>query len=243
MTYDRVHMLWVKGPLGRLARLSLASFLRHGFGVSLWTYDRASLQGCGAELADAAAVTPLSDNMAALSSLFRYKVLAEHGGLWSDLDVVAFKGPDALSQVPFVAAEKRRPFRHHEPTATGEALTQVTNCFMGTPAPRLGDLWHRAAAAIEALPPAARDWEAVGPHLLSRLMLEQQNHGVTILAPEAVDPVAWWNVPAYFLEARDPPPSPFMHMYASIWAKRGVNPDAGFPETSLAAKLCEMFGV
>ena len=33
-----VHMLWVSGPLSRLARLSLASFLAQGFRVTLWRY-------------------------------------------------------------------------------------------------------------------------------------------------------------------------------------------------------------
>ncbi len=32
-----VNMLWVSGDLSRLARLSLASFLRHGFRVTLWS--------------------------------------------------------------------------------------------------------------------------------------------------------------------------------------------------------------
>ena len=31
-----VHMLWVSGPLSRLARLSLASFLAQGYRVTLW---------------------------------------------------------------------------------------------------------------------------------------------------------------------------------------------------------------
>jgi hypothetical protein len=236
-------MLWVKGPLGRLARLSLASFLSQGFKVALWTYDKAALGDTGAELRDAAEIAPLSADMAALSSLIRYRLLATEGGLWSDMDVVAFAGPQALPAGAFVASEKRRPFRHAEPTATGEGLTQVTNCFMGNARPAAGDLWHRAAATIEALAPEDRDWESVGPHLLSRLMIARPDHGVAILPPEAVDPVAWWNVPAYFLEARDPPEAPFMHMYASIWSKRDVDPEAEFPRTSLAAKLCAMFGV
>ena len=87
-----------------------------------------------------------------------------------------------------------------------------------------------------------RNWENSGPHLLSRLMLEQPDHGIAILPTDAVDPVAWWNVPGYFLEARDPPPSPFMHMYATIWAKRGVDSEAAFPAGSLVGRLLHKFG-
>ncbi len=55
-------------------------------------------------------------------------------------------------------------------------------------------------------------------------MLEEPQHGVTILPVEACDPVAWWNVPGIFLEAREPPSSPFVHMYQSIWAAAASTP-------------------
>ena len=242
-----VHMLWVSSELPRLARLSLASFLAHGYRVILWSYEPGTLIAEGAEVRDAAAIVPMGDgeaaNLAYLSSLFRYRVMALHGGIWSDLDVVALAADPGIATGPLVASEKRRPFRHREASATGEGMTQVTNCFMANPAPTMGDLWHRATDAVTSLNPEDRSWENVGPHLLSKLMLQTPDHGVTILAPEAVDPVAWWNVPAYFLEERDPPPSPFMHMYASIWAKRGVDAEAPFPDASLAGRLWRKFGL
>jgi hypothetical protein len=181
-------------------------------------------------------------NMAYLTSLFRYRVLAERGGLWADMDVVALASDPKIDARPLVASEKRRPFRHAEPTATHEALTQVTNCFMANPSPKAGDLWHRATDRVAALNLEDRSWENVGPHMLSQLMLENA-HGVDILPTDSIDPVAWWNVPAYFLEERDPPPSPFMHMYATIWAKRGVDAEMPFPPASLAGRLWARFGL
>lgn len=242
-----VHMLWVSGELSRLARLSLASFVSQGYRVRLWTYDTQHLSSPGPEICDASAILPMSEsdagNMAYLSSLFRYRLLAEHGGIWSDMDIVALGTEPGIAAAPFVASEKRRPFRHTEPTATGESLTQVTNCFMCNPQPNEDDLFHRAVDRVAALNGEDRSWENVGPHMLSRLMLELSGHGVGILPPDAVDPVAWWNVPGYFLEARDPPPSPFMHMYASIWARRGVDAEVPFPEHSLAGQLWKRFGL
>jgi hypothetical protein len=238
-----VHMLWVSGELSRLARLSLASFRAQGYRVTLWSYDPGHLEGAE----DAAAILPLpgheAANMAFLTSLFRYRVLAEQGGIWADMDVVALVDDPGIDARPMVASEKRRPFRHAEPTATGESLTQVTNCFMVNPSPVQGDLWHRAVDRVAALNPEDRTWENVGPHMLSSLMLEEPGEGVAILPPETVDPVAWWNVPGYFLEARDPPPSPFMHMYATIWARRGIDAEAPFPDASLAGRLWRRFGL
>ena len=196
-----VHMLWINGELSRLARLSLASFLANGYRVRLWSY--APLAVMGAEPCDAMDVVPAGGgdlaNTAYLSSLFRYRVLAEQGGIWSDMDVVAL-GDAAIDAVPLIASEKRRPFRHREASATGAGMTQVTNCFMANPDPVPGDLWHRATDQVAVLNPEDRSWENAGPHLLSHLMLEHPDHGVAILPPETVDPVAWWNVPGYFLE-------------------------------------------
>jgi hypothetical protein len=242
-----VHMFWASGALSRLARLSLASFLAHGYRVTLWSYQPQPHAGCDAEVRDAGEILPARSEdlagMAFLSSLFRYRLLAERGGLWSDMDIVALSAEPDLAAVALVASEKRRPFRHREASATGKGMTQVTNCFMANPQPYAGDLWHRATDAAAALNPEDRTWQNAGPHLLSRLMLEQPDHGVMILPTETVDPVAWWNVPGYFLEGRDPPPSPFMHMYASIWARRGVDADAPFPADSLAERLWRRFGL
>lgn len=242
-----VHMLWISGDLSRLARLSLASFVQRGYRVVLWSHDPGRLSGCGAEVKNAADVVPGTDagsgNLAYVSSLFRYRILAREGGLWSDMDVVALDNGPEIPAAPFVASEKRRPFRHAEPTATGESLTQVTNCFMANPEPRDGDLWHRAAEHVAALTREDRTWENVGPHLLSRLMLERPHDDVTILPTDAVDPVAWWNVPGYFLEERDPPPSAFMHMYATIWMRRGVDAEAPFPAGSLVDRLWRHYGL
>jgi len=242
-----VHMLWVSGELSRLARLSLASFVAGGYRVTLWSYAPDVLKGAGATIRDAREVLPLAEgeeaNLVYLTSLFRYRLLAEHGGIWTDMDVVALSGEPQICSGPFVASEKRRPFRHSEPTATGESLTQVTNCFMANPSPRGGDLWQRAVDAVAILNEEDRTWENAGPHLLSRLMIENKGHGVAILPPDSVDPVAWWNVPGYFLEDRPPPASSFMHMYATIWERRGVDAEAPFPANSLAGKLWNRFGL
>ncbi len=240
-----IHMLWVSGELSRLARLSLASFRHHGYPVTVWSYEPQGLAGLGADVLDAAQILQRQDvgNMAWLTSLFRYRLLAEKGGIWSDMDVVALSAAPGLPEGPFIAAEKRRPFRHAEPTATGESLTQVTNCFMGNSAPKPHDLWHRAASHVAALEPDARSWENCGPHLLSRLLIEQPQADLAILPPERVDPVAWWNVPGYFLEERDPPEAPFMHMYATVWARRGVDAEVPFPSASLAGRLWRRFGL
>ena len=114
-----VNMLWVSEDLSRLARLSLTSFLRHGFRVTLWSYEPKAHAMCGAVVRDAAELVPegADGNLtySYLSSLFRYRVLADLGGVWSDMDVVALTDSPDIPAAPLVASEKRRPFRHAEP--------------------------------------------------------------------------------------------------------------------------------
>ena len=234
-----INMLWVSEDLSRLARLSLTSFLKHGFRVTLWSYEPEAHALCGAGVRDAAEILPegrdLDASPAYLSSLFRYRVLADMGGAWSDMDVVALTDSPDIRAMPLLASEK--------PTATDDSLTQITTCFMANPEPAPGDLWHRAAELVANLKPADQTWENAGPQMLTRLMQENPGHGATILNPDMVAPVPYWNVPKAFMETRDPPPSPFMHMYASLWASHGVNAEDAFPADSMAGRLWRSFGL
>ena len=87
------HMLWVSGELSRLVRLSLASYLARGFKVTLWSYAPEDHSSSGATVRDASDILPMDPDeegsLAYLSSLFRYRLLATEGGVWSDMDVVA----------------------------------------------------------------------------------------------------------------------------------------------------------
>ena len=58
-----VNMLWVSDDLSRLARLSLTSFLRHGFRVTLWSYEPMAHAMSGADVRDAADLVPEGQNV------------------------------------------------------------------------------------------------------------------------------------------------------------------------------------
>jgi hypothetical protein len=232
-----VHMLWVEGELSRLARLGLTSFLRHGYSVNLWTYDQ-SLKSAGATLQDASSIMPKPDGtLAGFTDMFRYRLLSLHGGVWADVDIVALTGKPDLPVATAISTERRRPLRHRFVSATRDSTTQVNNCFIINPIPSSDGLIAKAWQAASALPRKDITWDSVGPHLINKLMLEDRNHGFAFLPDKTVNPVAWWNVPMAFLEERDPPPSPFLHLYSSIWRQRGIDPKEPFPAKSLASRL------
>jgi len=102
-TLDPIQMLWVRGPLSRMEVLSVRSYLAQGHPVHLYTYDpppnvpeQASIRDGSeilpANLAPATGSAPFaSGSYAVFADLFRYRLLYERGGWWSDLDVVALR--------------------------------------------------------------------------------------------------------------------------------------------------------
>jgi hypothetical protein len=234
-----VHMFWLSEDFSRLARLSLASFQRHGFRVTLWSYEPDAHAMSGAGVRDARELVPdgLDADMPLLhlSSLLRYRALADIGGMWADMDLIALSDSPDIMAAPLIASEFRRG-------AGGNGQTQLSTSLMVSPEPEPGDLWSRAAAEAAALGPETWNWENAGPNLLARLMREDKGQ-VSTLAPEVTDPPAAWNVPACFLGANEPPDAPFMHMHASLWAKHGLDADAAFAEGSLAGRLWREFGL
>jgi hypothetical protein len=103
-----VHGLWIKGPLTALEQLTICSFLAHGYSFRLWTYhiDSIHFEQDGLLLKDAHEIIPHDEifsyqkdgplgigkgSYAGFSDIFRYKLLYEYGGWWTDMDVCCLK--------------------------------------------------------------------------------------------------------------------------------------------------------
>jgi hypothetical protein len=94
-----VQMFWHGPPLSRIERLCMSSFVAHGHAVQLHVYEEPQGIPAGVTVRDAAAVLPRdelfvhrsSGSLAVFADWFRYRLLAEHGGLWVDTDVVCLR--------------------------------------------------------------------------------------------------------------------------------------------------------
>jgi hypothetical protein len=92
-------MFWHGPALSRIERLCMTSFLEQGHAVHLHAYQAPGGVPQGVTLRDAGAV--LSPELffvhkktaspAAFADWFRYRVLLQEGGIWSDTDVVCLK--------------------------------------------------------------------------------------------------------------------------------------------------------
>jgi len=102
-----VHGLWIGKTLSPIELLCIRSFIAHGHEFHLWVYDdiENSLPE-GLILEDANLIIPKDQvfsytnknqfghgkgSYAGFSDIFRYKLLYEYGGWWTDMDVVCLK--------------------------------------------------------------------------------------------------------------------------------------------------------
>lgn len=104
---NTVHGLWIEGNLSPLELLTIHSFLAQGYHFFLWSYDidRSNIPE-EVIVKDARAIIPEEEiffyrqknqfghgkgSFAGFSDIFRYKLLYEYGGWWTDMDITCLK--------------------------------------------------------------------------------------------------------------------------------------------------------
>lgn len=104
---NTVHSLWIgSDKLDKLEKLTIESFLENGAEFNLWCYEKIKKVPSGVRIRDGREILPENmifrypsvmylnqgaNSLVGFSELFRYKVLYELGGWWSDMDVTCLK--------------------------------------------------------------------------------------------------------------------------------------------------------
>jgi hypothetical protein len=137
-TLPTIQMFWHGRPLSRIERLSITSFLSHGHGVDLYVYEEPAGVPAGVRFMDAAEILPRSElfihrrrkSVAAFADWFRYRLLFERGGLWSDTDMVCLQPFDYSSPVVFAWQDDQYLNNAVLGLPAGDALAQwlATTC-------------------------------------------------------------------------------------------------------------------
>ena len=137
---SNVHMFWHGPPLSRIERLCMSSFVAHGHAVHLHVYDEPQRVPAGVTIRDANGVLPRAElfvhrssgSLAVFADWFRYRLLAEHGGLWVDTDVVCL-----------------RPFDHPGPEIFGwQDQSTINNAVLGLPQNHALARWMLASCEL-----------------------------------------------------------------------------------------------
>lgn len=184
-----IQSLWVGRPLSLIEQLAITSFLKNGHEFHLYCYEKIENVPPGVKVMDAAAILPASEifyyetskgrgSVAAFANLFRYKLLFEKGGWWTDTDVVCV-----------------RPFDFREPVVIGGedkvgGGTKAANAIMKLPpSHEIARLCYEAAGRADR---KNLRWAQTGPNLVDRIVRES---GLEFLIqpPEVFCPVPHWD--------------------------------------------------
>jgi hypothetical protein len=239
-----INSLWVGRSMSLMEQLSITSFLKNGYEYHLYGYDKIANVPAGAILRDAGEILPASEifcyqqgpgkgSVAAFSNLFRYKLLLERGGWWTDTDMVCLRALDFAE--PIVFASERC-----------DAGVQTTNSILKLPqGHEVARLCYEAARQEDR---AKLTWGKTGPALIDRIVRETGlQHFVK--APDVFCPVNHWEWQS-FLAVKSKPlaqlitnESRAVHLWHEMWRRAGIKMETAGKEVTPFAELLRKHGV
>ncbi len=214
-----VHGMWVGAELSKLELLSIKSFLSQGHQFWLWTYsDIQTPLPEGTERKDARRILPEAavfryrygnqfghgkGSLAGFSDIFRYKLLYEYGGWWTDMDVTCLRPLDF--DMPYV-------FRSHD---VFPVVGNLMKCPKGSPL-----MWDCFEQATDLVTSDNMDWL-----LPIRILNEQiQQQGLSIYIRDISNADRWEIVHFYATFPAKPPASYYvLHWMNEEWRAKGLD--------------------
>lgn len=235
---DPIQGLWIGQALGPMEQCSIRSFVRNGHPYHLFVYDTVDGIPPGTAIMDAAQILPKAllfandpNTFAAVSDLFRYKLLYERGGYWADLDVVCLR-PFSFTQEYVFTQELEK-----------DGTIGFGSCVIKTSA---GSESMRACLEV-CLARGSRDvrWGEFGPALLGKAItqLELTKH----LVPYRVFcPIPYWTWDLLLrddqeaqeaIRGRIGGDTRAIHLWNQMWRLGGADKARSWPRDCLYEKL------
>jgi hypothetical protein len=222
-----------------MERLSIQSFLDHGYAFHLYTYRTVENVPAGAIVLPGEDILPANEifcyqkgfgkgSYAAFSNCFRYKLLLERGGWWTDLDCVCIRPMDFSDE--HVVGNERTP----------EGVVRTNNGLIK--APRGSRLMAYCCNACQKVDLARIIWGQIGPRLMTQAVATA-GVPVRLLDPVAFDPVDYWNVWQLISAERLPRDCYAVHMWNSRWRHEHLDPDAVYAPTCIYERLKRRYGI
>ncbi|MEK6788330.1 MAG: glycosyltransferase [Pseudomonadota bacterium] len=183
-------MLWVNGDLPSYATASIQSFLKQGHSVHLWTYNleikappncviRNAEDVLSADKIFGYAHGEYKGHLSGFSDWFRYQLLFDQGGWWSDIDVICVQ--------PFVSTQRFCFASNWEPK-----IFKCVNNNVIFSASAGEDIFRDAIAICEQRGSAVEHAET-GPTLLFKLV---QAHSLLdcVAEPYVFNPISYYDI-------------------------------------------------
>ena len=213
--------LWIGPALSAMEQLGISSYLANGHDFHLYVYDPVANVPQGTTVCDASDILPRSRifqyarhaSYAGFANFFRYKLLADRGGWWSDTDSVCLKPFDFDAEYVFSSEFSK-------------GVQMVNNGLIKAPAgsPLLQWAWEQC----DARDTSKMEWGETGPALfaagIERFGLQQYVQPFTAFCPI---PYKSWRVLIDPKADVDPgTESHAVHLWHEQWRSAGVNKDA-----------------
>lgn len=167
------------GPITLYEKLCICSYLHHGHSIEIYSYHPLDLP-IGAISKDAAEILPQSaifyfsegpgkGSVAGFVDLFRYKLIYEKGGIWTDLDILCLKSYEDLPESFLVYQEE---VNHPHAIGTGVfGFTKKSDLCL--------KLFNEALCFDEK-----SNWGDAGPLLATRLYNEGPHEDISVLSKD-----------------------------------------------------------
>ncbi|MBF0569342.1 MAG: hypothetical protein HQL18_01005 [Candidatus Omnitrophica bacterium] len=180
--------LWIGKALSLMEQLSIKSFLAHGHDYHLYVYDQVRNVPAGCTIKDANEVLPAGQifvykrgsskgSYAAFANLFRFKLLLEKGGIWSDLDVVCLKPFDFREPCLFSSEfDSNKKVRLNNTIIKVPVNSQImSDCYLDA----------------KGLDREKLVWRQSGSDLIEKYVYQYKMESF-IFSPDIFCPVNWW---------------------------------------------------
>lgn len=240
MSSEIVQALWIGSRLGVMEQLSIRSYLCHGYQFHLYVYEDVEGIPAGTEVRSGEEILSTDEifcirkgfgkgNFATFSDVFRFKLLLERGGWWTDLDAVCLKPLDFPED--HVAGAMR---------LRGNRGTQIA-CGM-LKAPAGSPIIEYCRNVCRQVGRDVRFWGQIGPMLLTEAV-RNVKVPFRVLDPACFYPINYWHVWQMVLGREIPSESHAIHFWHSAWGVQRLDPDAVYDSDCIYEQLKRRYGV
>jgi len=216
---ETIQGLWIGRRLSLLEQLSIKSFLKHGHAYHLYVYNKIRNIPEGTIIKDASDILPRrmitkrkagpgKGSYALFSDLFRYKLLMEQGGFWTDLDAVCLRPFNFNAEYVFAS--------ENTPDGQIKAASGVIKAPSGSECMKA---CYEAASRVNM---NESTWAATGPDMITSKISDFQLEAF-VAPPHAFAPINYWEFkklvdPTFQFEIQDDTYA--VHFWNEMWRRK-----------------------
>ena len=240
MVAPPVQTLWVGDSLSELENLCITSYIKQGYDFHLYAYGDIKNVPEDCIILDANSILDESEifcynsgagkgSVSAFSNLFRYKLLYDEGGIWTDTDVICLnRFPDEDEYI--FASEK-------DSSVDGENIICSSNFIKAPKGSNFAKYCYDKAASVDR---ETLQWGTIGPRLVGESVA---HHGLSdfVLSFKKFNHVPWYNAEVFFIDE----PSDVgqliydsvigdaycIHLWNEVWRRNGIDKNSKFPKS------------